>query len=276
MKKWFITGVSSGLGRALAVAALGAGDVVAGSVRHEAARNEFNALQPDRARAFIMGVADHDGVTTTIRQADEAIGGIDVLVNNAGVSLEGTIEETSWAEIYEQFQVNVFGPVAVMKAALPAMRERRRGLIVNITSLAGYATGGGTGVYGGAKLALEGISKSLAKECAPFGIAVMTVIPGAFRTDLGANRRSARDSIADYAPQNEARRTRLAALSGHQRGDPSRAAQAIIAAVNTTPAPRRLVLGIDAADYIAADLVAFGEEIRQWESLSRATDFLPD
>jgi NAD(P)-dependent dehydrogenase (short-subunit alcohol dehydrogenase family) len=276
MKKWFITGVSSGLGRALAVAALSAGDIVAGSVRHEAARKDFNALHPGRAQGFIMDVADHDAVTRAIQTADEAVGGIDVLVNNAGVSLEGTLEETGWAEIHEQFQVNVFGPIAVMKAVLPAMRERRRGMIVNITSLAGYATGGGTGFYGGAKLALEGISKSLAKECAPFGIAVMTVIPGAFRTDLGANRRSARDAMADYAPQNEARRARLAALSGHQRGDPSRAAQAIITAVNTAPPPRRLVLGVDAADYVAADLVAFGEEIRQWESVSRATDFLQD
>jgi NAD(P)-dependent dehydrogenase (short-subunit alcohol dehydrogenase family) len=276
MKKWFITGVSSGLGRALAVAALGAGDLVAGSVRHEAAREKFNALHPDRAQAFIIDVADHEAVTRGIRDADEAVGGIDVLVNNAGVSLEGTLEETGWAEIYEQFRVNVFGPVAVMKAALPAMRARRGGMILNITSLAGYATGGGTGFYGGAKLALEGISKSLAKECAPFGIEVMTVIPGAFRTDLGGNRRSAADSIADYAPQNEARRARLAALSGHQRGDPRRAAQAIITAVNSAPAPRRLVLGVDAADYVTADLAAFGEEIRQWESVSRATDFLAD
>jgi NAD(P)-dependent dehydrogenase (short-subunit alcohol dehydrogenase family) len=276
MKKWFITGVSSGLGRALAVAALGAGDLVAGSVRHEAAREIFNVLHPDRAQAFIIDVADHEAVTRGIRDADEAVGGIDVLVNNAGVSLEGTLEETGWAEIYEQFRVNVFGPVAVMKAALPAMRARRGGMIVNITSLAGYATGGGTGFYGGAKLALEGISKSLAKECAPFGIEVMTVIPGAFRTDLGGSRRSAADSIADYAPQNEARRARLAALSGHQRGDPRRAAQAIITAVNSAPAPRRLVLGVDAADYVTADLAAFGEEIRQWESVSRATDFLAD
>jgi len=273
MKKWFITGVSSGLGRALAIAALGAGDCVAGSVRHEGARDEFNALHPDRAQAFIMDVADFDAVTRNIQQADEASGGIDVLVNNAGVSLEGTLEETGWAEIYEQFRVNVFGPVAVMKAVLPAMRARRRGLIVNVTSLACYATGGGTGFYGGAKLALEGVSKSLAKECAPFGIEVMTVIPGAFRTDLGSNRRSARDSIADYAAQNEARRARLAALSGHQRGDPARAAQAIVMAVNTAPPPRRLVLGVDAADSVAADLMAFGEEMRQWESVSRATDF---
>jgi NAD(P)-dependent dehydrogenase (short-subunit alcohol dehydrogenase family) len=274
MKKWFVTGVSSGLGRALAVGALGAGDVVAGSVREAAARDEFIALNPEHAHAFIMDVTDRDAVTEVMQAADEAVGGIDVLVNNAGVSLEGTIEETGWTEILEQFQVNVFGPVAVMKALLPAMRKRRRGLIVNITSLAGYATGGGTGFYGGAKLALEGISKSLAKECAPFGIEVMIVIPGAFRTALGANRRSAPDGIADYTAQNEARRVRLAALSGQQRGDPSRAAQAILAAVNATPPPRRLVVGVDAADYIAADLAAFGEELARWNTVSRATDFL--
>jgi NAD(P)-dependent dehydrogenase (short-subunit alcohol dehydrogenase family) len=274
MKKWFITGVSSGLGRALAAAALAAGDIVAGSVREAAARDEFDALQPDRAHAFIMDVTDHDAVARFVRAADEAVGGIDVLVNNAGVSLEGTIEETGGAAILEQFQVNVFGPIAVIKAMLPAMRARRRGLIVNVSSLAGYATGGGTGVYGGAKLALEGISKSLGKECAPFGIQVMTVIPGAFRTALGANRRSAPDGIQDYAAQNEARRARLAALSGRQRGDPKRGAQAIITAVNATPPPRRLVVGVDAADHIAADLAEFSEEMARWDAISRGTDFL--
>jgi len=274
MKKWFITGVSSGLGRALAAAALAAGDIVAGSVREAAARDEFDALQPDRAHAFIMDVTDHDAVARVVRAADEAVGGIDVLVNNAGVSLEGTIEETGGAAILEQFQVNVFGPIAVIKAMLPAMRARRRGLIVNVSSLAGYATGGGTGVYGGAKLALEGISKSLGKECAPFGIEVMTVIPGAFRTALGANRRSAPDGIQDYAAQNEARRARLAALSGRQRGDPKRGAQAIITAVNATPPPRRLVVGVDAADHIAADLAEFSEEMARWDAVSRGTDFL--
>jgi len=276
MRKWFITGVSSGLGRALAVAALAAGDIVAGSVRQARARDEFIALHPKHAHAFMMDVTDHDAVTRVVQAADQDLGGIDVLVNNAGVSLEGTIEETGWAEILEQFHVNVFGPIAVIKAVLPAMRQRRRGKIVNITSLAGYATGGGTGFYSGAKLALEGISKSLAGECASFGIEVMTVIPGAFRTELGVNRRSAHDGIADYAAQNEARRARLAALSGHQRGDPARAAQAILAAINAAPSPRRLVVGVDAVDHIRADLAAFGEEMTQWDEVSRATDFLAD
>jgi NAD(P)-dependent dehydrogenase (short-subunit alcohol dehydrogenase family) len=273
MTKWFITGVSSGLGRALAVAALAAGDTVAGSVRRIEDRKDFNELQPGRAHAFIMDVTDHDAVTRVIQAADEAVGGIDVLVNNAGVSLQGTIEETGWTEILEQFQVNVFGPLAVIKAVLPAMRKRRRGFIVNITSLAGYATGGGTGVYAGAKLALEGISKSLSKECEDFGIQVMIVIPGAFRTELGTNRRAVPNSIADYAAQNEARRTRLAAVSGQQRGDPIRAAQAIITAIKTTQPPRRLVLGADAADYVAADLAAFGDEMKLWDAVSRNTDF---
>jgi len=276
MKRWFITGVSSGLGRALAEAALAAGDVVAGTVRQVEARDGFIALHPARAHGFIMDVSDHAAVARVVQAADDATGGLDVVVNNAGVSLEGTIEETSWAEINEQFRVNLFGPVAVIRAALPAMRARRRGKIVNITSLAGYATGGGTGFYGGAKLALEGISKSLGLECAPFGIEVITVIPGAFRTALGSNRRSAQDGIADYADQNEARRARLAALSGHQRGDPARAAQAILAAVDAVPSPRRLVVGVDAADLIRADLASFGEDITRWESVSRCTDFLVD
>jgi len=126
MKKWFITGVSSGLGRALAIAAIGAGDVVGGSVRQAAARESFRAMHQDRAEAFIMDVTHHDAVTRVMQAADEALGGIDVLVNNAGISLEGTIEETGWSEIFEQFQVNVFGPIAVIKAVLPGMREAAR------------------------------------------------------------------------------------------------------------------------------------------------------
>ena len=141
------------------------------------------------------------------------------------------------------------------------MRPSRASVCSSMTGVPGGTSGSGRGSGGAPGSAAERFR-------------VMTVIPGAFRTDLGSNRRSARDSIADYAAQNAARRARLAALSGHQRGDPARAAQAIVMAVNTAPPPRRLVLGVDAADSVAADLMAFGEEMRQWESVSRATDFL--
>jgi len=272
MRKWLITGVSSGLGRALARAVAAQGDIVAGTVRTQQAQQAFAELHPGRTQGYLLDVTDHDAAETTIRAANEALGGIDVLVNNAGYSFEGTLEETAWAEIYGQFAANFFGPIAVMKAVLPIMRARQSGLIMNVTSIAGYVAGAGIGAYGSAKLALEAMSRSVAQEVAPFGVHVMTVVPGAFRTDLGQSRRSAEDSIADYLPQNMARRERLAALSGHQRGDPSKAAKAIIAAAQAPNPPRRLVIGMDAVAAALEDLRQFEAEIRTWESLSDGLD----
>jgi len=272
MRKWLITGVSSGLGRALARAVAAQGDIVAGTVRAQQAQQAFAELHPGRTQGYLLDVTDHDAAETTIRAANEALGGIDVLVNNAGYSFEGTLEETAWAEIYGQFAANFFGPIAVMKAVLPIMRARQSGMIMNVTSIAGYVAGAGIGAYGSAKLALEAMSRSVAQEVAPFGVHVMTVVPGAFRTDLGQSRRSAEDSIADYLPQNMARRQRLAALSGHQRGDPSKAAKAIIAAAQAPNPPRRLVIGMDAVAAALEDLRQFEAEIRTWESLSDGLD----
>ena len=272
MRKWLITGVSSGLGRALAQAVGNHGDLVAGTVRTKAALEAFAGMHPALSRGFILDVTDHDAVGLVVREVDDVVGGIDVLVNNAGYSFEGTLEESLWEDIHGQFAANVFGPLAMMKAVLPMMRARRRGLIVNITSMAAYATGAGIGTYGAAKLALEGFSKALAQEVAPFGIHVMTVIPGAFRTDLGQNRRSAPDVIEDYRLQNRARRERLAALSGHQRGDPRKAAEALIAAAAAQPPPGRLVLGEDAVEGVISDLQNFGSEIELWKSLSLGLD----
>jgi NAD(P)-dependent dehydrogenase (short-subunit alcohol dehydrogenase family) len=274
MQRWLITGVSSGLGRALAQAVAAQGHKVAGTVRSQQAQRDFAGLYPGLTQGFLLDVTDHDAVATTIAAADEALGGIDVLVNNAGYSFEGTLEESAWADIYGQFDANFFGPAAVMKAVLPFMRARRRGLIMNVTSMAGYVAGAGIGAYGAAKLALEAMSRAVAQEVAPFGVHVMTVIPGAFRTDLGQNRRSAEDSITDYQPQNLARRARLAALSGHQRGDPHKAALAIIAAAQAQNPPHRLVLGIDAVAAVADDLRKFEAEIRAWENLSAGLDLV--
>src|SRR5579859_4038511 len=227
VRRWFITGVSSGLGRALAQAALDVGDVVAGTVRSERARRDFARLHADRAFGYVMDVTDHAAVAAAVDAAEAETGALDIVVNNAGYSLEGTLEETGWADIEAQFNANLFGPIAVIKAVLPAMRARRRGVIINVTSLAGLLPASGVGIYGGAKFALESVSDALAQEVEPFGIGVMIVVPGAFRTDLGLNRRSAADTIADYAEQNSRRRQRLAAHSGHQRGDPDKAAQAM-------------------------------------------------
>jgi len=272
MRRWFITGVSSGLGRALAQAALEVGDVVAGTVRSEPARRDFAALHADRAFGYVMDVTDHAAVAAAVHAAQAETGALDIVVNNAGYSLEGTLEETGWADIEAQFAANLFGPIAVIKAVLPAMRARHSGLIVNVTSLAGLLSSPGVGIYGGAKLALESVSDALAQEVEPFGIGVMVVVPGAFRTDLGLNRRSAADTIADYAEQNSRRRQRLAALSGHQRGDPAKAAQAVLAAIGTVPRPRRFLVGGDAVEHVRGFLSRYDAEIERWQAVSSETD----
>jgi len=272
MKNWFITGLSSGLGRALALAALAAGDTVAGTVRTEAAQRDVHALHATRALALLADVTDHAAVTAAIHQAEAQLGGIDILVNNAGYSFLGTLEEAEWPNIRAQFETNLFGPIAVIKAALPGMRARKTGLIINVSSAAAYATGGGVGFYGATKMALDGISKALAQELAPFGIKVMLAVPGAYRTDLGANRKTPAESIADYAEQNAARRDHLARLTGQQRGDPAKAAALILQAASAPTIPAYLALGPDAVDAIHASLVPLTADITAWEPFSRATD----
>jgi NAD(P)-dependent dehydrogenase (short-subunit alcohol dehydrogenase family) len=272
MRNWFITGLSSGLGRALAIAALESGDFVAGTVRTAAAQHDFNALHPTNALAFVADVTDHEAVTSAVKQADLQQGGIDILVNNAGYSFLGTLEEAEWPEIRAQYETNLFGPIAVIKAALPGMRARRKGLIVNVTSSAAHTTGGGVGFYSGTKMALDGISKALAHELAPFGISVMVAVPGAYRTDLGTNRQTPAETIADYAEQNAIRRDHLAKLSGQQRGDPRKAAAVILQAVSAEKIPLHLPLGPDAVDSIRNDVTTLSADVDTWEALARGTD----
>jgi NAD(P)-dependent dehydrogenase (short-subunit alcohol dehydrogenase family) len=272
MKNWFITGLSSGLGRALAQAALEAGDNVAGTVRTSAAQSDFNALHPTRAMARVADVNNHEAVTHAVRQAERQFGGIDILVNNAGYSFLGTLEEAEWPDIRAQYETNLFGPIAVIKAALPGMRVRRKGMIINVTSSAAYTTGGGVGFYSSTKLALDGISKALSHELAPFEIKVIVAVPGAYRTDLGANRKTPAETIEDYAPQNAIRRDFLTKLSGQQRGDPRKAAAVILKAVNAKDIPLHLPLGPDAIDSIRADLSVLTKDVETWEPLARGTD----
>lgn len=272
MRSWFITGLSSGLGRALALAAIEAGDNVAGTVRTAAAQREFNGVHPSRAVALVADVTDHEAVKSAVAETERQLGAIDILVNNAGYSFLGTLEEAEWPDIRSQYETNLFGAIAVIKAALPGMRARRKGLIINVTSSAAYTTGGGVGFYSGSKMALDGISKALFHELAPFGIKVMVAVPGAYRTDLGTNRKAPKETIADYAEQNAIRRDFLARLSGLQRGDPRKAASVILQAVNAEKIPLHLALGPDAVDSIRNDVSGLIADVDTWEAVSRQTD----
>ncbi len=271
---FLITGAGSGFGRALATEALSSGYSVVGTVRSEAARQDFVAMDPARARAIMLDVTDFTAIGPEVAQAERDVGPIDVLVNSAGYGHEGTLEESPLEEMRRQFDVNVFGAVAMIKAVLPFMRERRRGHIVNITSMAGYAGLAGIPYYAGSKFALEGISEVLANEVRGFGIKVTAVAPGAFRTDWAGRSmiRSPR-SIADYDLLFDPIRRARAEKSGQQAGDPTKAARAILKAVETDNPPMHLLLGNDALKLVRDKLNSLGKEIDTWESVTRSTEY---
>ncbi|MBA0280874.1 oxidoreductase [Stenotrophomonas maltophilia] len=268
-----ITGVSSGFGRALAQQALQAGHRVVGTVRSDEARVAFEALAPGRAFGCLLDVTDADAINALVADIETNIGAIDVLVNNAGYGHEGILEESTLAELRHQFDVNVFGPAALIKAVLPHMRARRRGHILNITSMGGFITMPGIAWYCGSKFALEGISEVLGKEVAPFGIHVTAVAPGSFRTDwAGRSMARAPRSIEDYDALFDPIRSAREAKSGHQLGDPVKAAQAMLQIIDSDAPPSHLLLGSDALQLVRAKLASMGDSIDAWEQLSRSTD----
>ena len=273
MKTWFITGVSSGLGRAIADAAIAAGDTVIGTLRRESECAEFSRLNAS-AHGVLLDVTDFDAVPAAVAEAERRHGAIDVLVNNAGYGHEGPIEEASLDEVHRQFDVNVFGAIAVAKAVLPGMRERRSGRIVNITSIGGLTTFPGLGLYHASKFALEGFSETLGKEVRQFGVLVTAVEPGAFRTEwAGRSMVRAERSIADYDalinPIIEGRK----ASSGHQPGDPAKAAQAIVDLTRAADPPAHLLLGNDAWAFFHEKLERLRAEVDAWRSVTLSTNF---
>ena len=273
-KTFLITGVSSGLGRAFALGALGAGHRVIGTVRKTGDADSFAELAPGQAFPVVLDITNFDAIPAAVAQAEWAAGSIDVLVNNAGYGQEGVLEESSLDDLQRQFAANVFGPVAMVKAVLPGMRERRRGHIVNVTSMGGFITMPGISYYCGSKFALEGISEALGKEVAGFGVRVTTLAPGQFRTDwAGRSMDRAPRSIADYDAVMDPIRSSRQAKSGNQPGDPARAAEALLALIETAEAPTRLFLGADALGLVDQKLDAMRGEMKTWDAVSRSTDF---
>ncbi|MGF6645106.1 oxidoreductase [Paraburkholderia sp. GAS82] len=268
-----ITGVSSGFGRALAQEALAAGYKVVGTVRSAQAKRDFESLSADAAFGRVLDVTDFDAIDGIVAEIEASVGPVDVLVNNAGYGHEGVMEESPLSEMRRQFDVNVFGAVAMIKAVLPLMRERRRGHILNITSMGGYITMPGITYYCGSKFALEGISEALGKEVKPFGIAVTAVAPGSFRTDwAGRSMTRTPRSIADYDQVFDPIRKAREEKSGKQLGDPQKAARAMLAAIAADCPPTHLLLGSDALGLVRDKLCALESEIREWEAVTVSTD----
>lgn len=273
MKTWFITGISRGLGKALAQAALERGDTVIGTVRD--GRPEIAA---DEAKLHVLklDMARMDGIAPIVAEAFDKAGSIDVIVNNAGYGLLGALEDATDAELERLFAVNVFGPFAVIRAALPRLRAQGAGHIINLTSIAGRAPTASSGLYAAAKSAMEGLTQSLAQEIAPFGLKATAVAPGGFRTDFLSDhsiRRSQGTSVYDESVGKSV--AYLNAMAGRQLGDPARAAAAILQIADAQHPPLHLLLGSDALRRGREKLDAVIEEIDRWENVTRSTDF-PD
>lgn len=273
-KVWLITGCSTGLGRALAEAVLAHGDKLIATARRAEQVQDIVAKNPDAARAVKLDVTKPDEVRDAVKAAVDAFGRIDVLVNNAGYGLLGAIEEVEESAIREQFETNVFGALALMRAVLPVMRKQRSGHILNISSVGGFVGNSGAGIYNATKFALEGMSEALALEGAPLGIKMTIVEPGAFRTDwAGRSLNNSAREIEDYVTTSGQIRERISNFSGQQQGDPNRAAAAMIKCVESTEPPLRLVLGADALERIRGKLSAMAKELEMWERTTIETTF---
>ena len=274
MTTWLITGCSTGLGRALARAVLAKGDNAVVTARDTATLQDLAAEFPTTALAVPLDVTDQSQVEAAVQQAVERFGGVDVLVNNAGYGYRAAIEEGADADVRTLFDTNVFGPVAMIKAVLPGMRTRRSGAIVNISSIGARICPPGSGYYSATKAALEGISGSLQKELAPLGITVTAVEPGGFRTDFaGRSLTQSAEAIDDYAQTAGKRRKENDTVHGTQQGDPDRAAQVIVNAVEAPQTPGFLLLGEDAAKAFDAVAEAQRAEVDRWRELTVSTGY---
>jgi NAD(P)-dependent dehydrogenase (short-subunit alcohol dehydrogenase family) len=269
---WLITGASSGFGRAIASAALAGGDIVVATARRPQALDELVGEYPERAQAVALDVtAMH--ATAVVDDVVARYGRIDVLVNNAGRTQVGALEETTDQELRYLFELHFFGPAALTKAVLPHMRRQGSGAVVQLSSVGGQVTAPGFGAYCATKFALEGLTETLSQEV-DFGVRFLIVEPGAFRTGLFTSGSAyLSTAMPEYAATVDPTRAYVRNGDGSQPGDPAKAAAAILTALAAEHTPQRLPLGGDAVDGIRFHLATVGEEITVWEPLSRSTNF---
>lgn len=266
---WFVTGCSTGFGRALAQHLLAGGHRVAVTARTVADVQDLVDTHPDTAKAFRLDVTDADQVAKAVAGAEAHFGQIDVLVNNAGIGYFGAIEESEEDKVRRMFEINFWGLHAVTKAVLPGMRARRFGRIVNVSSIGGLRGFPTAGFYNATKFAVNGYSEALAQELAPLGIRVVIVMPSGFRTDwAGRSADEAPPAIADYAATAHRNTGGIRASSGHQPGDPARAAKAIEDAVLADEPPLHLLLGEAALTGARAQIKALEKNFDAWADVS--------
>ncbi len=273
MTTWLITGCSTGLGRAFAEAALARGDQAVVTARDASSVQDLADKYPDRALAVALDVTDPAQVTAAVAAATDRFGGVDVLVNNAGYGYRAAVEEGGDADVERLFATNFFGTVAMIKAVLPGMRARRSGTIVNLSSIGARIAAAGSGYYAAVKAAVEGMTCALRTEVAPLGITAFAVEPGGFRTDFaGRSLDQSASAIGDYAETAGKRRKENDPTHGTQPGDPAKAAQALITAIESPDPPALLVLGADAYQAYGRILDAQRTEFEAWREVSLSTD----
>jgi NAD(P)-dependent dehydrogenase (short-subunit alcohol dehydrogenase family) len=270
-RSWLITGTSSGLGRALVEVVAKRGDRVMATARELGRIAGLEELAPGRVRVARLDVTDGASIRAAVAEAEEAFGGIDVLVNNAGSALLGAFEEHGDEQLRAAFETNLFGALAVTRAVLPGMRARRSGHLVQMSSVVGVTSGAGGTAYAGPKAALEAMSEALAAEVAALGIRVTIVEPGPFRTDFGGRSLSWGQPLADYAGLIGPARAAFEASHGTQSGDPLRAAEAIVDAVERDDSPLRVPLGAEAYQWIRGYLRGRLEELDAAEPIGADT-----
>lgn len=269
---WLVTGTSSGFGRSIAEAAISRGNTVVATARRTEALEDLVKASPEGAvHPMALDVTDPDQIDEVVSEVIDRFGQIDVLVNNAGYGSVGAVEEFGMDGLRAQFETMFFGAVELTKAVLPRMRERRSGSVVQISSFGGQVAYPGFGSYCAAKFALEGLSEALAAEVKPLGIRVLIVEPGAFRTGFGGGRMQRSNALEDYRDSVGATREAVDNMDGAQPGDPAKAAEAIITALDAEETPLRLPLGADAVEGIRGKLESVGAEIDAWENVARDT-----
>jgi NADP-dependent 3-hydroxy acid dehydrogenase YdfG len=274
MPTWFITGCSTGLGRAMAKAVLAKGWNAAITARDPASLQDIVAGHTNNALPLRLDVTDKAQVKATVEAAEKRFSNIDVLVNNAGYGYRGAVEEASEADIRQLFETNFFGLVDITQRVIPGMRQRRSGHVINISSVAGRMANPGSAFYSATKFAVGGLSDALRKEVGPLGVHVTVVEPGGFRTDFaGRSLHQSAVPIDDYAATAGIRRKENLTNDGHQPGDPDRAAQAIIQAVESPTPPFRLLLGAAAVKRVREELDRQRKEIDTWEEVAVAADY---
>jgi NAD(P)-dependent dehydrogenase (short-subunit alcohol dehydrogenase family) len=279
MRTWFITGgTPGGFGLAYANAALTSGDNVVLTARRPHLLDDWAACHGDRVLVQRLDVTDASQVHKAVRAAEERFGGIDVLVNNAGRGWYGSVEGAPDSEVRASFELNFFSVTQMLRAVLPGMRERGNGWIINMSSVAGLRGTPGFGYYSAAKYAIEGLTEVLRHEVAPFGIKVLAVEPGAFRTHAYASfaDEAVSETVDAYLPLIQSVRSSMIEQNGRQPGDPERGVRAVLDAMNSAAPPRRIVLGAGGYAAVQEQLTDMAAELSAFEAASLGADFPQD